>query len=58
MEINRIELVKNIDSIIGLVKTLRNAIQEEAEQLSLKDIRDLTDIIETRLINTINLINA
>lgn len=52
MEIDRIEFTNRLDKILGLVKNLKTAIQEEPERLSLKDIKELTEIVETELANT------
>ena len=54
MDIERIEFKKHLDKILGLVKALEIAIQEEPENLGLEDIKKLTGIVETELTDTIN----
>ena len=54
MDIERIEFKKRLDKILGLVKALEIAIQEEPENLGLEDIKKLTGIVETELTDTIN----
>lgn len=54
MEINRIEYIKKLDVIVGLIRNLKIAIKEEPEKLDLEDIKGLMEIIESKLIDTKN----
>lgn len=58
MDIERTEFRKRLEEILGLVKTLEIAIREESEKLSLQDINELADIIETQLTDTVNLLKS
>ena len=56
MELDRNQFTKRLDKILGLVKTLEIALLEEPERLCMKDISELTDILENKLIEAIEYI--
>ena len=50
--------VKRLNHILGLIRTLNTVYKEEPENLSLNDINELTKIIETQLVDTIDYVKT
>ena len=54
MEFDRKEFIKKLDSILGLIKTLSAAFEDEPERLRMDDIKELTKVLETKLVDSLN----
>lgn len=54
MEFDRKIFVNKLDNILGLIRTLETAYQEKSDKLSVEDVNELVEILETKLIDVIN----